>query len=72
MTSPARRREVVNRVIKIIGISEGHAYRAFEQPRSGQRYAARTSVQEELSGDSELTVRFGRPARRSSKMEWAW
>jgi hypothetical protein len=47
MTSPARRREAVSRVQEPMGIPERHACRALEQPRSSQRCATQTSVQEE-------------------------
>ncbi len=47
MTSPAGRREVVSRGQETMGISKRHACRALEPPRSSQRYATQTSVQDE-------------------------
>jgi putative transposase len=62
MTSPARRREVVDQVHDAFGISERRACRALEQPRSSQRYLGQPSVDQEPVAKRvvELAVQFGR------------
>jgi putative transposase len=53
MTSPTRRREVVDQVQQAFGISERRACRAIEQPRSSQRYTGQT-----LPDEKPLTQRI--------------
>ena len=52
MISPARRREFVEHVLENLDVSERRASRVLKQPRSTQRYEARTAADEE-----ELTAR---------------
>ena len=62
MISPARRREAVEQVQQVLGVSERRACRVIGQPRSTQRYQHRSAEDEErlIKRIIELAGEYGR------------
>ncbi len=62
MTSPARRRPVVEQLREVFSLSERRVYRAIEQPRSSQRYLPQIPDRDAPLTQRivDLAVRYGR------------
>jgi putative transposase len=62
MTGPARRREAVEQVRKVLEVSERRACRVIRQPRSTQRYVLKSENEEEQLRKEivMLASKFGR------------
>jgi putative transposase len=62
MTSPARRRRIVERIMEVLSVSERRVCKALGQPRSTQRYKSKIKDDEEQLRKRiiELATKYGR------------